>query len=92
MIFPLCLLSAWLRARWCVEPTWILVQVGVEIFKIQVPEQLCEVLTECSKMQLCGHREKAETVNGTVPVRVFYMCGTNFMYPKNHVCEDIVLA
>ena len=38
---------------------------------------------ECSKMQLCGHREKTETTIGTVPVRVFDVCATNFVYPIN---------
>ena len=41
--------------------------------------------SECSKMQLCGHREKAETVIGTVPVRVFDVCATNFIHPMNYV-------
>ena len=45
--------------------------------------------SESSKMQLCGHREKAETVIGTVPVRVFDVCATNFI---NHVCEDFFFA
>ena len=38
--------------------------------------------SECSKMQLCGHREKAETVIGTVPVRVFDVCTTNDIFEK----------
>jgi hypothetical protein len=41
--------------------------------------------SECSKMQLCGHREKTETVIGTVPVRVFDVCATKVIYPMNHV-------
>jgi hypothetical protein len=41
--------------------------------------------SECSKMQLCGHREKAETAIGTVPVRVFDVCATNFIHPMNYV-------
>ena len=41
--------------------------------------------SECPKMQVCGHREKAETAIGTVPVRVFDVCATNIMYPMNHV-------
>ena len=41
--------------------------------------------SECSKMQLCGHHEKAETTIGTVPVRVFDVCATNVIYPMNHV-------
>ena len=41
--------------------------------------------SECSKMQLCGHHEKAETTIGTVPVRVFDVCATNFIYHMNHV-------
>ena len=45
--------------------------------------------SESSKMQLCGHREKAETVIGTVPVRVFDVCETNFI---NHVYEGIFFA
>ena len=48
--------------------------------------------SEWSKMQLCGHREKVETTIGTVTVRVFDMCGTNFIYPMIHVCEGIVFA
>ena len=38
----------------------------------------------------CGHHEKSETVIGTVTPRVFDVCGTNFIYPMNHVCEGIV--
>ncbi len=41
--------------------------------------------SECSKMQLCGHHEKEETAIGTVPVRVFDVCATNFIYHMNHV-------
>ena len=48
--------------------------------------------SESSKMQLCRHRGKTETVIGTVSVRVFDVCVTNFIYPMNHVCEDIVFA
>ena len=44
--------------------------------------------SESSKMQLCGHRDKAETVIGTVTVRVFDVCATNFI---NYVCEGIFL-
>ncbi len=48
--------------------------------------------SECSKMQLCGHREKTETSILTVPVRVFHVCGTKFIHPMKNVCEDIVFA
>jgi hypothetical protein len=51
------------------------------------PGPLCP--SESSKMQLYGHREKTETAFGTVSVRVFDVCGTNFI---NHVCEDIVFV
>ena len=46
--------------------------------------------SESLKMQLCGHREKAETTFGTVSVRVFDVCATNFIYPVNHVNEEFV--
>ena len=48
--------------------------------------------SECSKMHLCGHREKAETVIGTVPARVFDVCTTKVIHPMNHVCEGIVFT
>ena len=41
--------------------------------------------SESSKMQLCGHRDKAETVIGTVPTRVFDVCATKVMDPMKHV-------
>ena len=48
--------------------------------------------SECSKIQLCGQHEKAETVIRRVPVRVFDVCATNFIYHMNHVGEGIVFA
>ena len=48
--------------------------------------------SEFSKMNLCGHREKAETAIVTVSARVFDMCATNVIHPMNHVCEGIVFA
>ena len=48
--------------------------------------------SECSKMHLCGHREKAEAVIGTVSARVFDLCATKVMDPMYHVCEGIVFA
>ena len=40
--------------------------------------------SECSKMHLCGHREKSETTIGTVYC-VFDVCATKVMDPMNHV-------
>ena len=48
--------------------------------------------SECSKMHLYGHRQKAETVIGTVPARVFDVCVTKVMDPMNHVSVGIVFA
>ena len=48
--------------------------------------------SECSKMQLCGHREKVETVILTVSVRVFDVCARKFICHYYHVCEGIVLG
>ena len=43
-------------------------------------------------MHLCGHREKEETVIGTVSDRVFDVYTTKVMECMNHVCEDLVIA
>ena len=59
------------------------------VFRVGV-SPLCP--SECSKMELCGHREKIETVIGTVSVCVFDTFTTIFIYPMNHVCEVIVFS
>ena len=59
-------------------------ETNAEIFVFRVRAgPLCS--SECSKMHLYGHREKAETAIGTVPARVFDVCATNFIHPMNYV-------
>ncbi len=41
--------------------------------------------TECSKMNLCGHHEKAETAIGTVPARAFDVYSTKVIHPMMFV-------
>ena len=42
--------------------------------------------SECSKMHLCGHHGKAETVIGTVSARVFDACATKVHASHEPMC------
>ena len=64
VIFSLCLLSAWLRARWCVEPIWILA--------------LCKQVTRSSRYKSHKSPSLAMRSSNSMFPRASYLCRQAF--------------